>query len=198
MCRDVYFALASTLVLAGCGHSEAPGSAYSSSTLGTGGSASSSVTTGTGGAGGDGCVTASISIDGDGPTNHLGGACMGSWGAGYTSHANGYIGYPGPNSGLPEQLFVSGCVKSTAPPEYGSLSLMVPLTTVGSATMGTASYVNGLDTFTTDTAVTLVVSEIDSMVVKGSYTATVSSANNGVKMLSGSFAVCRVPDFLPP
>lgn len=195
MCKAIYFALVSTLVLAGCGErSESLGSASSSSAAGTGGSTSSSATTG--GVGGAGCVTASISVEGDGPTNHIGAACMGSYGAAYTSYANGYLGYPGPNSGLPEQLFVNGCVKGAT--MYGSLSLMAPQTTIGSATMGTASYTNGTDTFTTDTAVTLTVSEIDSMVVKGSYTATVSAANSGERMLSGTFSVCRVPDFLPP
>lgn len=196
MSKVIYFAFASTLVLAGCGQDGmSVGAAYS--TLGTGGGASSS-TTGTGAAGGADCVAASITIDGDGPTNHLGAACMGSWGASHTSYANGYLGYPDPGGGLPEQLFVSGCVNTTASPTFGSLSLMVPQTTVGSATMGMASYANGLDTFTTDTAVTLMVSALDTMLVKGSYTATVSSTNSGMKMLSGTFTVCRVPDFLPP
>jgi hypothetical protein len=143
-------------------------------------------------------MTASISVDGDGPTNHFGAACMGSWGAGHTAYANGYLGYPAPGSGDSEQLFISGCVKSTVSPSFGSLSLSVPQTTVGSVTTGTASYANGLDTFTTDTAVTVMVTEIDSTVVKGSYTATVGSTNNGEKMLSGTFSVCRVADFLPP
>jgi len=197
MSKVISFAFATTLVLSGCGQDGmSVGAAYS--TLGTGGGASSSATTGTGAAGGGGCVAASITIDGDGPTNHLGAACMGSWGASHTAYANGYLGYPGPSSGLPEQLFVSGCVKNTTSPSFGSLSLMVPQTTVGSATMGTASYANGLDTFTTDTAVTLMVSELDTMMVKGSYTATVSATNSDMKMLSGTFAVCRVPDFLPP
>jgi hypothetical protein len=64
--------------------------------------------------------------------------------------------------------------------------------------MGTASYANGTDTFTTPTAVTVMVTEIDSAVVQGSYTAAVSSTNNGMKMLSGTFSVCRVPNSLPP
>ena len=189
MRKAIHFALVSTLVLAGCGNGSMPlGSA----------SSSSSGTTGTGGAGGAGCVTASLSVDGDGPTNHFGAACLGSYGAAHSSHANGYLGYPKPNSGLAEQLFVNGCAKTDAPPLYGSLSLTAPLSGVGSATMGTASYANGTDTFTTDTAVTLMVSEFDSMVVKGSYTATVSATNKSVKMLSGTFAVCRLPFFLPP
>jgi hypothetical protein len=194
MWKVVSFALASTLALGGCGHSEAPGSAYSS---GTGGSTSSSET-GTGGESGTGCTTASISVDGDGPTNHLGAACMGSWGAKYTSYANGYLSYPAPNSGDSEQLVINGCVNTTASPMFGSFSLSVPQTTVGSATMGSASYANGLDTFATDTDVTVMVTQIDSKVVKGSFTANVSSTNNGMKMLSGSFSVCRVSDLLPP
>jgi hypothetical protein len=143
-------------------------------------------------------VSASISVDGDGPSNHFGAACMGSYGAMSTTHANGYFGFPPPNSGLPGQFFVSGCAKSDAPPAFGSLSLTAPLAGLGSATMGTASYANGTDTFTTDTAVTLTVSELDTMVVKGSYTASVSSTNNGVKMLSGTFSVCRAPFFMAP
>jgi hypothetical protein len=189
MSKALYFALVSTLALAGCGNS--------SVSLGSS-SAGGSAATGTGGAGGASCATASISVDGDGPTNHFGAACKGSYGASHTTHANGYLGYPGPNSGQPEQLFVSGCVNSTAPPADGSLSLMAPQPGAGSVTMGTATYANGTDTFATDTAVTLTVSEIDGVVVKGTYTAAVSSTNNGAKMLSGAFVVCRVPDFLPP
>jgi hypothetical protein len=192
MRKAIYFAWASTLVLAGCGNSSV--SLGSSSSLGTGGGTS----TGTGGAGGADCVMASISVDGDGATNHFGAACKGSYGAAHTTHANGYLGFPGADSGLTEQVFVNGCANSTAPPMFGSLSLMAPQPGVGSATMGTASYANGTDTFTTDTAVMLTVTELDGLVVKGSYTATVSSTNNGVKMLSGTFSVCRVPDFLPP
>jgi hypothetical protein len=188
MRKAIYFAWVSTLVLAGCGNGSTSQGTTTSSSGGTGG----------GGAGGAACTTASISVEGDGPTNHFGAACMGSYGIAYTTHANGYLGFPGPHSGGPEQLFVNGCAKSDAPSMFGSLSLMAPQLGVGTVSMGTATYENGTDTFTTDTAVTLTVSEIDSMAVQGSYTATVSSTNNGTKMLSGTFAVCRVQDFLPP
>jgi hypothetical protein len=188
MCKAIHFALASVLVLAGCG------SKSSSSTLGTGGSTSSSAN---GGSGGGGCGMAFINIDGDGPTNRFDAACMGSYGALYTAHANGYLGYLTHNSS-DLQLFVDGCAESTAPPMDGSLSLTVPQMGSTTATMGTASYANGTDTFTTTTAVTLMVSQMDNATVQGSYTATVSSTNNGTKMLSGTFSVCRVPNYLPP
>jgi hypothetical protein len=196
MCKALHSALLGALVLAGCGNGSVPvTSMSSSSTVGAGGSTSSGAGGG-GGSGGAGCLTATISVDGDGPTNYFDAACMGSHGAAYTSHANGYLGYAG--AGQPEQLFISGCVNDTASPTDGSLSLTVPQSGSGSATTGAASYANGVDTFMTDTAVTLMVTELDNMMVKGSYTATVSSTNNGAKMLSGTFAVCRVPDVLPP
>lgn len=188
MHKAIHSALVGTLVLAGCGQGP----------MSMGSSSSSSATTGTGGDAGPGCVTASISVDGDGPTNHFGAACLGSYGAAHTAHANGYLGYPGSDAGLAEQLFVNGCAKADAPPKFGSLSLTAPLSGVGSATTGTASYANGTDTFTTATAVTVMLSELDGAVVKGSYTATVTDANKSVKTLSGSFSVCRLPFFLPP
>ncbi len=191
MRKAIYFTLASALAVAGCGSTPA------SSTLGTGGGASSSAATGGagGGTGGASCEMASISIDGDGPVNHFGAACMGSYGIGFTSHANGYLAYVAHDS-AELQLDISGCAESTAPPA-GSLSLTAPQTGIGSATTGTASYTNSTDTFTTDTAVTLMLTEINSVTLQGSYTATVSSANNGTKMLSGTFSVCRAPNYRP-
>jgi hypothetical protein len=190
MCNATYFALASALALAGCGSTP-------SSTLGTGGSPSSSAATGAGGGGGAACVMASIIIEGDGPENHFDASCMGSYGATYTSHANGYLAYA-THTSLDLQLDINGCAEATASPMDGSLSLTVAQTGVGNATMGTASYANGTDTFTTATEVTVMVSEITSAVVQGSYTATVSSMNSGMKMLSGTFAVCREPNYTPP
>ena len=190
MSKAIGFALAGTLVLAGCSGSTTDGSLYSSYLTGSGGNSSSS-TTGAGGGSGVHCTMASITIDGDGPTNHIGAACKDSWGAGYTSYANGYLGYPEPNSTLPKQLFINGCVNTTAPLSYGSLSLAVAQTTLGSATTGSASYANGLDTFTTDTDVTVEVTEMDSMVEKGSYTTTVASGNNGQQSRSGPVPVLQ-------
>jgi hypothetical protein len=196
MGKATSIALAGALVLAGCGSSSP------SSTLGTGGGTSSSTGSGGsggggGGAGGAGCGIASLVVDGDGPANHFNAACMGTYAAAYTAHANGYLAYTAPGS-VDLQLDVGGCAESTAPLLDGSLLLTAPQTGVGSATMGTASYTNGTDTFTTDSAVTMMVTEITSALVKGSYTATVSSANSGMKMLSGTFSVCRVPNFTPP
>ena len=189
MSKAIYSALVSTLVLAGCGNgSVSVGTTSSSEDAGTG----------TGGAGGAVCTASSISVDGDGPTNHFGAACMGSYGVAYTMHANGYFGYPLPDSGDPGRVFISGCAKSDAPPLFGSLSLTAPLAAVGNATMGTASYANGTDTFATDTAVTLMLTAAEGNVMTGSYTATVDATNNGAKMLSGTFSVCRVPSFFPP
>jgi hypothetical protein len=192
MCKATSFALAGALALIGCGST----SSSSSSTLGTGGGTSSSAATGTGGSGGASCVVAALAVDGDGPTNHFDAACMGSYAAMYTSHAYGYLAYASHDS-TDLQLDIGGCAEAMADPMDGSLSLTLPQTGVGSATMGAASYANGTDTFTTDTEVTATVTELDS-VIRGSYTATVSSKNNGVKMLSGTFAVCRVPNYFPP
>jgi hypothetical protein len=193
MFKATSFALASALVLAGCGSSSS-----SSSALGTGGSStSSSASTGTGGTGGSACALASLVVDGDGPTNHFNAACMGSYGAMSTSHANAYLAYVAPGSSDLE-LDISGCAEATASPTDGSLSITVSQSAVGSATTGMATYANGTDTFTTDTAVTVMVSELDSTLVQGSYTANVSSTNSGVKMLSGTFSLCRVPNYTPP
>lgn len=191
MRKATHFALASAFVLAGCS------SASSSSTLGAGGGASSSAATGAGGGGGAGCTMASITIDGDGPSNHFGAACMGSYGIAYTMHANGYLGYPTQGSTV-EQVYISGCAESTASPMDGSLYLTSPQTGIGTAMTGTATYENSTDTFTTATAVTVTLTEINSVTLQGSYTATVSSMNNGDKMLSGMFSVCRAPNYMPP
>ncbi len=196
------FALAGALVLAGCGSSSSP-----ASSAGAGGGASSSSGGGGGGAGGDGaggsggaatvnCDTASFSIDGDGPTNHYNAACMGSYGATYTSHADGYLAYASPTS--PDVVLdVEGCAEGMASPMDGSLSLTIPQTGVGSATTGKASYANGVDTFTTDSAVTATITELTSATIQGSYMATLISTNNGTKILSGTFSVCRVPNYRP-
>jgi hypothetical protein len=205
MSKAIGFALASTLVLVGCGSKSSPlgaggsTSSAASSQAGAGGGAggSSGAGGGGGGEGGAGCVMGSISIDGDGPTNHFNAACMGFYGTTFTSHANGYLGYP-THTSPDAQLYISGCPESTTPPMFGSLSLTVPQTGVGNATTGTASYANATGTFKTDTAVTVMITQISSSVVQGSYTATVSSTSNGTKMLSGTFDVCRVPNYRPP
>jgi hypothetical protein len=141
------------------------------------------------------CTVASISVDGDGPTNHFNAACMGSWGALHTSHANGYLSYPPTSSNA--ELVIQGCADGMAPPMDGSLQLTIPETGVGNATMGQASYANGTDTFTTATAVTAMITEITSSTIQGSYTANVSTPSNGARMLSGTFSVCRVADYRP-
>jgi len=202
MGKAICFALASVLVLAGCG-SQAPasslgvGSSVSSSSTGAGGAAGAGGSaSGSGGAGAPSCTIASISVDGDGPTNHFNAACMGSYGASYTSHANGYLAYTSPTSS-DIVLTIEGCADGMAPPMDGSLSLTIPQTGVGNAVMGTASYANGVATFTTDTEVTAMITELTSATIQGTYTATVSSMSNGTKMLSGTFSVCRAPNYRP-
>ena len=202
MGKAICFALASVLVLAGCG-SQAPasslgvGSSVSSSSTGAGGAAGAGGSaSGSGGAGAPSCTIASISVDGDGPTNHFNAACMGSYGASYTSHANGYLAYTSPTSS-DIVLTIEGCADGTAPPMDGSLSLTIPQTGVGNAVTGTASYANGVATFTTDTEVTAMITELTSATIQGTYTATVSSMSNGTKMLSGTFSVCRAPNYRP-
>ena len=188
MGKAIGFALASALVLAGCGSQP--------SSPGMGGGGSSSSAGGGGGAGGASCTIASFSVDGDGPTNRFNAACMGSYGAAYTSHANGYLAYTSPTS-QDLVLTVEGCAEGTASPMDGSLSLTIPQTGVGDTTTGQATYANGVDTFTTDTAVTAMVTEISSAMIQGSYTATVGSTGSGTKTLSGTFSVCRVPNYRP-
>lgn len=203
MGKAICFALASALVLAGCGSQTQAsslgvgGSGSSSSSAGVGGGAGTGGSeSGTGGAGAPSCTIASISVDGDGPTNHFNAACMGAYGTSYTSHANGYLAYTSPTSS-DIVLTIEGCADGMAPPMDGSLSLTIPETGVGSAVTGTASYANGVATFTTDTEVTAMITELTSATIQGSYTATVSSTSSGQKMLSGTFSVCRVPNYRP-
>lgn len=148
-----------------------------------------------------GCPGAMITVEGDGPTRAYRFACKDSYGAPYSSEANGHVGYEKPLSVDPnqkEQLWLSGCATANAPPLAGSISIEAPQPVVGTTTTGNAEYDDGTDTYATDTDVTVTVTSIDGTTIKGAYTANVTTVNNGVKTISGSFAVCHVMDFFPP
>ena len=87
------------------------------------------------GGGGVSCTIASISVDGDGPTNHFNAACMGSYGASFTPHANGYLAYASPTS--PDVGSTSsGCADGTASPMRRLALAHGPADGLGSAVMG--------------------------------------------------------------
>jgi hypothetical protein len=158
---------------------------------------------GVGGAAGGGCPGAVLTVDGDGPQKQMNFACAGSWGASETSEANAHIGYEKPPSVDPnqkEQMWVDGCATANGQPMAGSISIEAPQVVVGTTMTGKAMYYDGIDAYAAalETDVTLTVLQIDDTVVKGIYTATVQTVNNSVKMLTGTFGVCRVADFLPP
>jgi hypothetical protein len=127
-------------------------------------------------------------------------ACKGSYGAAYTTRANGHVGYQMPHDTNPEQVWVDGCNQPNGEPQSGSISIQAPQAVVGTAHSGQMTYYAGTDVYANanDSDVTLTITSIDPTTIKGTYSAHLQSVNNGVRDIAGTFSVCHVSDFFPP